>query len=453
MKRIFVLLCLLALFGSAMAHQDNKQDKNGEETDLPAAAPIILPTSFFSQAPLTQSPSSPSTTPTVKPTSRPSISTITIPVSKYTEPPTASPSMPQTEAPIEQPYMSPVITPESPIATLKRPKSTVDPSGAPVAVLSASPAGAPTISPAPSRSVVLTKVFLPVMEIGFTVDGEQVIEEEIAAAITVFIEETVVSNANILGMISSVEVNVKVSPAIERRRLREIQMVAVVDGFTYFEGDTYPSTDRLAEVLKAYFANWGDTDLEDYLSTDDVRMKDVEVILNGEFVKNVNTDPTDINQSIPQEESGMVKSPPIVLIAGVSFGCVAFVAALALVFYQRRKHGNQSKTNSNGKKEYLVLTPLSSPSRSRSGWSEQPHEIDPPFFAGGADEQSMSGISIEDYLCTSNTQKTPELYDTKRLDKVFSNALEFVERHQEENSAYVPSDEEVSNDSDFIPSD
>ena len=466
MMRGFVLLCLLALFGSTMAEknnkqmnnnkQNNKQDKNGEQTASPVAAPSIQPNIVFSPPPMTTPPSNnPSAMPTATPTSQPSNS------------PIASPVVSQIEAPIKQPFMSPVFSPASPASTPMGPQPTAAPSGAPVVAPSDSPSGAPVAAPSdspsgapvappsdsptraststPSGFAVLTLVFLPRMDIRFTVVGEQVIEADLEAEINDFVKTTVISQTNILGKIRNVGVNVKVLPANERRRLRETQMDASVTGFIYFEGDTYPTTDRLVEVLNAFFANWGEGDLEKHLTTDDIQVKDLDVSFNGEFDNNEDTEPPDY-QRIPQKESEPDNSPSTALVVGLSVGCVAFVAALALLFYQRRRHG---------KKESLAPTPMSSPSRSRQ--SKQSFEIDSHFFEG-VDDVSLSGISMEGSMYTSNTPVNPikpinsgynsDLYDTTRLDKVISSALEFAAQHQGVNGAHVPSDEEVSSDSD-----
>jgi hypothetical protein len=58
------------------------------------------------------------------------------------------------------------------------------------------------------------------MEIGFTVVGSEVNTQVLEVDIAAFLRKAILSNANILGNITSVDVDVKVSPRFSRRRLQ-----------------------------------------------------------------------------------------------------------------------------------------------------------------------------------------------------------------------------------------
>jgi hypothetical protein len=293
-------------------------------------------------------------------------------------------------------------------------------------VESPSPVVKTTVSSAPSWSIPLVTVLLPEMEIGFKVIGSQVNAQVLEIDIATFLRKTILSNANILGNMTSVDVDVKASPRYSNRRLQEMEMVAEISGFAYFVGDWYPSTKRLGKVLEAYFANWGTGDLVDFLTHDAVLdVTNMEVFVAGILVPNFNAKNSTSDSANLQPKSETNGSLNAGLIAGLVIGCFVFVVSLVVVL--------RTRTVAN-KEERLVATPMSSPSRSRGGYGSPQGDLDADFFP--VDTPSLSGISLDDSLLTSSTpestERRPQQYDPKRLDRVITNALQFVEKHQDE---------------------
>jgi hypothetical protein len=327
------------------------------------------------------------------------------------------------------------------------------PTTAPTSRPSITPSTPPSLSFTPPKAPVATQVALPEMEIAFRVTEGPVIAQNLENDIIIFVKDVVVSNAKILGDLDRVELAVSVS-ADGRRRLEE-KLKATLEGSAYFYGDVFPSTDRLSEVLTAYFANWGDADLEDYLTNGEVQVQGVEVSIDGELVQSLSPDNVDPDRIIPSETGGNDNGGVSTgLIIGLVAGCLVLLSALALVYVQRRK-GNK------GSKKYNS-TPMSSPTRRSRSTGSPPADIDPEEFE--VDAQSFSGISMDDgSLYTAGTPNSKEYYppnyqdsateyDPIRLDKVISGARDFVATHEGDDQASFPFYDADSIESvDFIP--
>mmetsp|Transcript_19840 Transcript_19840/g.32915 ORF Transcript_19840/g.32915 Transcript_19840/m.32915 type:complete len:569 (+) Transcript_19840:2-1708(+) len=393
---------------------NNKNDKNGE--DELTSAPVIS----------TLAPAMPVFSPVVKDKNGKNQE-----VEETDEP---------TVAPIFRPNLVPTTAPIMP--PVSDPTPVLEPTPAPIAGTTATPSDGPgpTESFAPSMALVVSRVFLPKMEFEFRVTEGPVVKRDLETEIRLFIKDVVVSNAKILGELSGVELDVSVS--LHGRRRLEAKLVANLAGAAFFEGDPYPSSERLKEVLTAYFANWGDADLEDHLTSGNVQVQGVKVTIDGELVESLSPD-TNTNRAIPNEEGGNDSkgvSPGLAI--GLVIGCTLVAGALVLAYAQRRKKGKAGKDEGPSPNS----TPMSSPSRKYPGGLEAPppEEISPTNFHG-RDDLSFSGISMDDRsLYTDGTPRSKGMYphssqnsDTKqydhtRLDKVISGAHDFVATHEED---------------------
>ena len=360
-----------------------------------------------------------------------------------------------TDMPSSTPSIAADMPSKTPSIPVVQPIQIAPPSHAPKPVSSpaSSPTPSPAPSPAPSRSELtsapseaskFTYVILPDMDIKLSVSGS-LKEEDLESSLRSFINETLMSTAQSLGNITSVNTSVTLSLVTARRRLQVTAMVATVSGNVTFSGEISeekaPTTEKLRRVLESYFANWGGNDLEERLSDSNIVVSDVEVLLDGELVESSSPDESPSNGVAQKQDT--ISGDSVGLIAGLVLGSLVFVFSLAFVFYRRRE---------DAKLEAMVTTPATSPSRSRAEASALPDDFDPNLFA--VDSPSLSGLSMEDSLFTSgNTsdEHNAQTYDPTRLDKVISDAMEFVDQHQDDEDEYVASDEETSKASQHTP--
>lgn len=246
--------------------------------------------------------------------------------------------------------------------------------------------------------------------------------------IETFVNNTVSSNAIILGDLTSVDMTVIVSQVARRRRLQQEQVWAsTVTGVAYFQGQV-PTPGRLTDVLDTYFSSWGDDDLKDFLARDGMQISGVGISING---KTVTTNSPVSNAREPVSES-TTTSPGAGLIAGLVIGCVALVVALGLIAWQRQRY-NQTKG---------IMEDDDDDDDELQGHTvnvERKDHIPGQTITRDAEDMSFSAISLEESLYTSNTedifnptQRAPDQYDAARLDKVISNAHQFVASHEDE---------------------
>jgi hypothetical protein len=270
----------------------------------------------------------------------------------------------------------------------------------------------------------------------FSVVSGEIDNAAFKADITEFLNDSVESNAKILGNFSHVELDVTVA-STTYRRLIQGRVTAIVEGNAYFVGDEYPTEARLKEVLRTYFSNWGGVDLKDYLTTDDIRVDDVQVTMEGELIGDARYVPGSNTQ--PQNNGGK-NSPPLGVVIALAAGCLVLVLAVAMLLIWRKKPAPA--------KPEEAPTPASSPSRSLV---QKPKPMVIPtddqseisaMITNDDGEFSIDGISFDESIF--NTAKTLETndvyiprsllgdveqYDTKRLDKVISTAHDHAQDH------------------------
>lgn len=266
---------------------------------------------------------------------------------------------------------------------------------------------------------------MPKIEVAFLVFGGPFPKEDFEPKMESFLRDYLTSNQNILGNLSHADITVTVA---DRRRLQESILIATVEGVANFEGSSFPSEDRLEEVLRSYFAAWGVIDLEDSLGTADTRVETLQFALNGEML--VTNKPITANNS--RSTTGDDSSMSTGLVIGVVLAAIAFTIAVGLVVWQRRRFRKQNNE---------TATPLTMKSgRSEANIDDQvPREL-----FSNADEFSLPGalsldgesifttnspLTTDDYAYTNPAEYSRQHdkgYDAKRLDKVISIAHEDV---------------------------
>jgi hypothetical protein len=388
---LFLLISIELKVAKAQDKGDKQEDKSRDkwqDTDSPSKAPYIKPSR--SKAPfLTDSPTQIPNVPLQMETKYPSLfpSHLTASISPVVEDPPHDKSF------------------------------TSKPSSTPIQIL-------PSIVP------------MPKVEIMFRLTASTFILSDIELELVAFMKQTLLSNQHILGNITLMELKAKVAPATKRRRL-EIKMNAVMEGTILFSKNKKPSTEEITKVLFSYFSNWGNEELQNYLTDDQITVTDVEIVIEGKIIGGTEKSIAG-SQSLPASNSGKVNVAFIGLVVAIVIACG--VCFLALSFLLRLKKMRRRKP------EELEITPLSSPSRSQSNNEVVSKDRQPNVVEN--DSRSLSGVSLEDSLYTSNshntTNKSVSDYDPKRLDRVISKAKEFVMNHEKEMGMDVPKEVKVS---------
>eukprot|EP00548_Thalassiothrix_antarctica_P008066 CAMPEP_0194151546 /NCGR_PEP_ID=MMETSP0152-20130528/48638_1 /TAXON_ID=1049557 /ORGANISM="Thalassiothrix antarctica, Strain L6-D1" /LENGTH=628 /DNA_ID=CAMNT_0038855423 /DNA_START=434 /DNA_END=2320 /DNA_ORIENTATION=+ len=312
-------------------------------------------------------------------------------------------------------------------------------------------------------------VSLPSMEFRLTGIVGLVTIEHFRAGLVDFVKKTVQSNAKILGDITDVDLDVSIlENDYERRTLFGEELVLLIEGDLYFRGDTYPTTERMTEVLNSYFANWGCADLRDYLRTDQVRLRKIEVLLDGEIVESVafqqqyppmfKSDESIIrnNNKMHSQNQNKDEIPSWVLILGLISGCIALVVAISLVYWQR-KTNDMDRRLLQQQQQWQERTSKIQEESPETSSIKSSHEFDKTniIIPSPSGVVSFSGVSMEDSIYTSsgisgfssgitsnnagdittdlsyeeNSQGGDSQYNTKRLNKVIASVQEFVAAH------------------------
>jgi hypothetical protein len=204
-----------------------------------------------------------------------------------------------------------------------------------------------------------------------------------------------------------------------------------VGGSVYFnvEERDAPTSANLGELLKTYFGFWGDDDLIKELARGNVTVQNLELIINGVVIESQESNPSGTVNS-PESSSNDARNAAG-LIAGLLIGCIALLGAVALLVWQRRMNGERDDMNSQNAVDSRA--PLSGPQASARSLPRM--ESATAAAQAGGDNDSHGGVvSLEDSLYTSATDQVynpilgtgPDEYDAKRLDRVISNAHNYV---------------------------
>ena len=338
-----------------------------------------------------------------------------------------------TKAPVSVTSNEPTLQPVSSIPTL--PPSTVPPTTILPSISPSLPQ--PTTMPSTKPSLGLTDVKVPLIEISFDAKGE--IETKVLRSdLKVFLEKVIQSRESSLGDLDSVKLTVKVTindGAVSQTSIANKVDVTTVDGssWAYFNTEVKPAptSEQFAEVLKTHFGFLGDDDLLKFLSRGNITVTNLNISVNKDLVANIEgSDPTVSNAVINTSENNGTKQR-IGLIVGLAVGCVCLVAALVILVWQRRLVMERDENMSRYTEDDVQLVPPSTRSIPRNDI-----EVPPPPSDDNASYGGM--VSLEDSLYTSATDQvyqlantSPDQYDAKRLDKVISNAHNFVASHDD----------------------
>mmetsp|Transcript_16275 Transcript_16275/g.23933 ORF Transcript_16275/g.23933 Transcript_16275/m.23933 type:complete len:563 (-) Transcript_16275:98-1786(-) len=318
---------------------------------------------------------------------------------------TLAPSSAPKGSPIYHPSKVPTQSPldelhESPVSTETEPPTATNDGVTAKPVMT--PVSSSSLPPTTENSMV--RISLPPLTFRFSNVPQDLNHEYFKQAIEDFVNITIQSQAM---RPSHLDLVVLISSG--RRRLRETAgITAIVKGDVYYDSpSSYPTAERLTEVIYTYFANWGDTDLREHLELSrDVRL---EVFLNESRVEKVNMNPKDTTIAADDDDDGI---PTWVLIIGLVVGCLALATAISLFCWQRgimnkdKKNKNRTTTSKKEKSQKTMAVAAGDDDDNRSSSSDDssPH--------------SISGIvSLEDSIYTSTTEVRKEkAYDAKRLD-------------------------------------
>jgi len=317
-------------------------------------------------------------------------------------------------------------------------------------------------------------VSLPKMQFRLSGIVGFVTEDHFRLGLADFIEKTVKANAKILGDVVYIDLDVSILDD-ERKRMLGEELTVLVEGDSYFGGDIYPTTDRMTEVLNAYFANWGNADLRDHLTSDQVRVRNIDIILDDELVEKVHfqqqpqtseiEESNNSNNEVLSRNQQDEEVPTWVLIVGLILGCIALGVAVSLVYWQRKTSHMDQRSHQQRGRPPKIISPATSPSKSSHDMEEAdiiiPELPEDASFSG----VSMSGLSMEDSIYTSGgisrvssshnvavdlsfeESSCGDQYNTKRLEKVIANAQEFVVTHrgdENNNNKMEPSAKDIA---------
>ena len=313
--------------------------------------------------------------------------------------------------------------------------STHAPTGSP----STSPSGnpvTPSLTPSMKPSLGLSEVMIPVLLIDFDINGyfEQAVLE---SKLRNFMIEVITSQARTLGDLAEVDLQVSTkvgSGNVQRTSVSNSKVNATIEGSAFFHVDTNPAPtgERLAEKLITYFSFWGDDDLIQSLARDNFTVSNLEVSTNGEFISNAGGKNSGVtNVAVPSNASNG-SGTSAWLIAGLTIGCAVFVAAFAILVWQRRlRNARSSNSISHVAVGSTPMTGASPRSSSRLDGTPPSPQADNSYSDEGM-------VSLEDSLYTTETDQVylpskgmNDQYDAKRLDKVISNAYNFVAKHED----------------------
>jgi hypothetical protein len=283
----------------------------------------------------------------------------------------------------------------------------------------------PSITP----TLSLAEVEMPEMEIDF--DGIGDFEpESLEADLKAFLEEYIASNSENLGDLDNVELEVSVEINGGAIRLVDFpnRVDVTVGGSVYFnvEERDAPTSANLVELLETYFGSSGDDDLIQELGRGAIMVQNLELLINGVVIAEQETFPSSSPVS-----SGFDAKKDAGLIAGLVIGCIAFLVAVALLVRQRRI--NRERDDVNSQLAVDSRAPLSAPQATARSLPRM--ESATVAAHSGDDNESHGGmISLEDSMYTSTTDQVynpilgtaPDEYDAARLDRVISNAHNFV---------------------------
>lgn len=400
-RRLFVVLCLLlALTGKVRAGKD----KTPKETEAPSLSPSTSPTPAPTTPEPTSEPSSgptgaptpepvpsasPTSAPTGAPTSSPSAqptATPTVsfePTSEPSENPTGFPTAVLSEVPTivptSQPSGIPTLTPLPSATESAVPSLSLTPSTAPSDQPSRKPSGEPSLSPSvsdppslepsvspsgapsaptiePSSEPTVQESFYPTSVSGSLVDtepttvsftvaddepvNEELVEQEIAIFFTDIMTQEFSINYESFDHVRDVKVSLSSTvPESSRRKLLK-DYTYDVEGTSYFEGGTVPTSSDLSGLLAAYFDNYGDSDLEIFLRANaNLRsIGNLVVQIDGEEVGGP------AGAEGPGSGGGDDDSLSGGAIAGITIACVGLVAAAGAVLWQSKKFKSRDGT-------------------------------------------------------------------------------------------------------------
>ena len=281
---------------------------------------------------------------------------------------------------------------------------------------------------------------------------------QVAVDVETFINNTLTENARILGDFQSLNVTVMVvsavsaSPPAARWRMlqtpsqqqspQNIWDIDLTGQANYRK--TYPSEENLERVLNTYFSIWGDDDLADYLRLQGTDVSNVQVKFNGVVLEELPTAATDPPAGAEGNVTNPSSSTSPGLIAGLVVGCVALVAALLLIAWQRRRYQKQQAylggSDDSDDADLNRTAPLGMADRN-AGNIPAPGQVR-GIGGGPGEDMSFSALSLEESLYTTNTEdafqpnrQTPDQYDATRLDKVISNAHMFLASHDDDGNS------------------
>eukprot|EP00542_Grammatophora_oceanica_P021327 CAMPEP_0194038732 /NCGR_PEP_ID=MMETSP0009_2-20130614/10935_1 /TAXON_ID=210454 /ORGANISM="Grammatophora oceanica, Strain CCMP 410" /LENGTH=462 /DNA_ID=CAMNT_0038681325 /DNA_START=130 /DNA_END=1518 /DNA_ORIENTATION=+ len=423
---------------------------NAKKDKEPAPAPVEAPAQPTWESPTWESPveePEPTDPPVETPQPTPEPSPLPTPV-----PSTPAPSAASSAAPSVSPR--PSVTQEEELDDTSVPTTTMAPTQ--TAVPSSAPI--PTTS---SPTGPLVQVRMPEMELTLRIVGNSVDPEAVSTSLGTFVQESVVNSVSTFPGFASAVIDVDVQTfSTGRRKLQGRTIVmAEAKGEIFFTSDSQqptPTEKDLESVLVTYFSYWGDDDLETNLQeSNGYIVDDMEIVIDGKVVDGVpagnGSDEGNPNGLTDEGRQRVGASPG--LIAGLVIGCVALFVSILLLVWQRRKDklkaAEQMATDTSliaigGGDTSLDAAPLM---EAASNGTSPKHVSS---LGGDDDQLSFGGISLEDSIYTTNTMEQnnpPSLldntmeasYDAKRLDKVISDAHNYV-RSQAEDRGSLPTD-------------
>ena len=431
----------LIMAAAVMTSMDLCQARNDKNTLVPVTLAPSLSLGGDSSVPT--STLKLSIAPSVFPSDLPSSPFPSIEPSLFIPPVTGAPVLPitpfpvvvieTTEAPLNIASSKPTLLPVSSKPTLSpstRRPTTILPSISPSLPQ-------PTTMPSTKPSLGLTEVKVPLIEISFDAMGG-IATKSLRSDLKGFLEMVIKSKESSLGDLDSVELTVKVTindGAVSQTSIANKVDVTTVDGssWAYFntEAKPAPTSEQFIEVLKTHFGFLGDDDLLIFLSRGNITVTNLNISVNNVLVANIEgSNPTVSNAVINSNENSDTKKR-IGLIVGLAVGCVCLVAALVILLWQRRVVMERDENMSGYTEGDVQQIPPSTRSIPRNDV-----ELPPPPSDDNASYGGM--VSLEDSLYTSATDQvyqlaktSPDQYDAKRLDKVISNAHNFVASHDD----------------------